>query len=350
MKNPTILEGGIARVFSNIRKLFTRENNTDNLITWVPESDRQLTTKYITQNGVYRAADDGYYAYSSVTVSVSTDSGATGEGDDGEQHYVAPNPETGELVDEVIPSSIQIVTPPTNPYGIYKNGQAIGKDGMVVKAYLASGELYTELPDGIVPNEQITLVPNKAEYDESTDYAAREYDDIECHYLGGASVTIKGVTSQQNPIFEKYTVISGDGPFYIFGTRYHDALGGTGIGGFICSINSFVYKKEKYAGETRGTSRLYQYDGKEIYYAGRNAMQDELSPTVDAPLNEVWYSTTRNLTEEQCAWIICYGVQTKQQGSHQTITAEWPRVGDGAVLSTEFEILVAPPIYGGGEA
>ena len=86
MKNPTILEGGIARVFSGIRKQFTRQSGSDDMITWVPESDRQLTTKYITQNGIYLAADEGYYAYSGVTVSVPTDSGVTGNGEDGEHH------------------------------------------------------------------------------------------------------------------------------------------------------------------------------------------------------------------------------------------------------------------------
>lgn len=166
MKNPTILEGGIARIFGNIKALFTRQLNSDEKIKWVPESDRQLTTKYITQNGIYRASDDGYYAYSSVTVSVPTDSGASGTGDDGEQHYVAPDPETGELVDTVMPSSIAITTQPTKTS--YRSGETIDFSGIVVTAYLASGEIWEDgnHPGGIVPAGELVFPITTAEYGE----------------------------------------------------------------------------------------------------------------------------------------------------------------------------------------
>ena len=348
-KNISILEGRITRVFSGLRKLFTRQSGSDDMIAWVPESDRQLTTKYITQNGVYRASDDGYYAYSSVTVSVPTDTGVTGEGDDGEQHYVAPDPETGELVDEVIPSSIVVETPPTNQYGIYKDGQAIGKGGMVVKAYLASGELYTGLPDGIVPNEQITLVPSSAAYDASTDTRDSWAADIDKSQLSHPD----NITLPINPIFKSLSLSSDrdTDTHEVFGDGYivPYADGNMVTLGFVARDSSaYVILTRSSDGATIRTNAR-RISGSQYY--GKTVLPVWISPKgkvsaateiIDISPNDVWADVAK---------VVYEGTLTKNPaGSHQTITAEWPRTGDGATLSDTFEILVAPPIYGGGEA
>lgn len=346
MKNPTILEGGIARAFGSIKALFTRQLNSDDKIMWVPESDRQLTTKYITQNGVYKASDDGYYAYSSVTVNVPTDGGASGTGDDGEQHYVAPDPETGELVDTVMPSSIVVETPPTNQYGIYKDGQAIGKDGMVVKAYLANGELWTDEshPDGVVPNVEIALVPTNAIYDANTDAptGTATYDGMTCiytspsfayHSFGGTEIIKNNNT---------YGYASVQGNDNIFGVT--QKVTSNSIRTLIISNTSFVGTYRGYSGEIKDLT-VSQQDGYYYAYCGGAISIDGLYE------NPEWFPDITDLTIKQIGDCLFNGERTPPTyGSRQTITAEWPRVGDGAVLSDTFEILVAPPIYGGGEA
>lgn len=336
-KNPTVLEGGIARVFSGIRKLFTRQSGSDDMITWVPESDRQLGTKYITQNGVYLASDDGYYAFSSVTVSVPTNTGVTGEGEDGEQHYVAPDPDTGELVDEVIPSSIVVETPPTNQYGIYKDGQAIEKDGMVVKAYLASGELYTGLPDGIVPNEQITLVPATSAYDENTYQSGAYVSDLETKYdmpIPSGGATVIWVNQSTGQTYEvNYEIHSG----YTGGFVQQADIGG--------SLVRFVSAKE-------GSSWYPSGESRGIDTIGTGYRPPVNGAVIQSVVGAVATHQPGASTDDANAalWTLIYGEKVQGAGSVQAITAEWPRTGDGATLSDTFEILVAPPIYGGGEA
>jgi len=72
-KNIIIKEDGTARSFSNVEKLQTNliEGGTQN---WVPEDEAaayvDLGEKNITENGTYKAADDGHDGYSEVKVNV----------------------------------------------------------------------------------------------------------------------------------------------------------------------------------------------------------------------------------------------------------------------------------------
>ena len=160
-----IQEGGIG-------KQLTADKLKTNLVgggtcLWVPEDETQLGTKYISENGTYRASADGYYGYSEVTVrGVGTATGKDPDGS-GDEATASVDPDTGDIVITKIPSRIGVITPPTNPYGIYQDGQTIVKDGMVVKAYLESGGEY-----GTVPNGEITLNPTTAVYDPDTDVPA----------------------------------------------------------------------------------------------------------------------------------------------------------------------------------
>ena len=43
---------------------------TADFTRWVPEDERRLMDKIVTRNGTYKAADDGVYAYKSVTALV----------------------------------------------------------------------------------------------------------------------------------------------------------------------------------------------------------------------------------------------------------------------------------------
>ena len=152
-KNIVIQEGGVG-------KQLTADKLKTNLVgggtcLWVPEDETQLGTKYISENGTYKASDDGYYGYSEVTVSgVGT---VTGKDSDGDDATVTTDPETGEIIITKLPYSISVVTPPTKT--VYTNGETIDFSGMVVKGYLKSGDLWTDSshPNGVIPISELTL-------------------------------------------------------------------------------------------------------------------------------------------------------------------------------------------------
>lgn len=133
-KNITIQEGGLA-------KQITADKLKTNLVgggscLWEPEDDTNLGTKHISENGTFRASDDGYFGYSEVTVSgVGTATGT--DPNTGEEKRVSADPETGNLEETIIPKSIQITTLPTKVN--YTNGETIDYSGIVVHAYSSTG-------------------------------------------------------------------------------------------------------------------------------------------------------------------------------------------------------------------
>lgn len=161
-KNITIQEGGIG-------KQLTANKLKTNLVgggtcLWVPEDETRLGTKYISENGTYRASDEGLYGYSEVTVSgIGT---ATGTGSDGEDHSYSEDG-YGGVIDALLPSSISVVTPPT--VTTYADGATINFSGMVVKGYLKSGALWTDSshPNGIIPISELMFPVTTASKDES---------------------------------------------------------------------------------------------------------------------------------------------------------------------------------------
>lgn len=166
-KTIVIEEGGVGRQL-NADKLKTNLSSGGTCL-WVPEDETQLGTKHITEDGTYKASDDGLYGYSEVTVSgIGT---ATGTGPDGETHSYQEDGEGG-ITDTVLPDSIAVETPPT--VTTYANGATIDFRGMVVKAYLKSGEIWSDdtHPDGIIPISELIFPVTTAERDgsQSGDY------------------------------------------------------------------------------------------------------------------------------------------------------------------------------------
>ena len=163
-KNIIIQEGGVGRQFS-ADKLKTALVGGGSCL-WVPEDETVLGTKHITENGTYHASDDGYYGYSEVTVDgVGT---AVGMDSDGDAAYATVDPDTGLITIKKLPSRIQITTPPSTLS--YSDGDAINYNGMVVKAYLESGELWTDEnhPNGVIPLSELTLPEQFADYASAT--------------------------------------------------------------------------------------------------------------------------------------------------------------------------------------
>lgn len=335
-KNIIIQEGGIG-------KQLTADKLRTNLVgggtcLWVPEDEVQLTTKTITENGTYKASDDGYYGYEQVVVSIAGIGTATGMDGDGDEVVAHTDPDTGELETDKVPSRIEVVTPPTNPYGIYTNGQSISTNGMVVKAYLASGGEY-----GTVPNSEITLNPTQAHYDESTDTRGRGTATSELDtgmvqpiaYSGGAGIN----QTTEARIF----IVAYSGTIAAYPSTTNIGLlfaSSTEIVGTVIttSTNRRTGETSTNTEDIRATGS-YTYNGKTVYFAYQTLTESESQSVTHGPIN-----TINRAPGGTDAWTMIYGtIEEEPAGSHQQITVSWPRPLDGKVLETTFEILVAPP-------
>ena len=335
-KNITIQEGGVGKQLT-IDKIKTDLVGGGTCL-WVPEDEIILGTKSISSNGNYSASADGLTGFSQVYVNVAVGT-ATGTDGDGDEAVAYTDPDTGELVVEKVPSSIEVITPPTNPYGIYKNGQTISTNGMVVKAYLETGEEY-----GIVPNGEITIFPTTAVYDGSTDYGEATSDvpnTFPQPIPYGSSIELHTNSRE----YSNYQVISGGLCTFVWEDtgRYNQYLY------VIASEHPFTrtttyYQKDRdpYTVESEVT-KSYTYNGETVYYyAAALPGYGHSGPGQEIHTNSGDYNTSTT------AWAIVYGEKTGL-GSHQTINVSWPRPLDGKVLETTFEIRVAPPIYGDSE-
>ena len=332
-KNITIQEGGVTKQLT-VDKLKTNLVSSGTCL-WVPEDEVQLTTKTITENGTYKAADDGYYGYSEVIV--SGQGTATGTDGDGDEAVAYTDPGTGELVVDKVPSSIRVITPPTNPYGIYQDGQAISTDGMVVKAYLASGGEY-----GTVPNSEITLNPTQAHYDESTDTRGSGTATSELNtgmvqpiaYSGGASINQETAarifTVEYSGTIAAYPSTSNIGLLFASSTETVGTVTTT-------SINRRTGETSTNTEDIRATGS-YTYNGKTVYFAYQTISESGSQSITHGPIN-----TINRAPGGTDAWTMIYGTREEEPaGSHQTINVSWPRPLNGKVLETTFEILVAP--------
>lgn len=340
-KNITIQEGGLAKQIT-VDKLKTNLGGSGTCL-WVPEDEVQLGTKTITENGTYKASDEGLYGYSEVMVSgIGTVTGKDPDGS-GDDAKATVDPETGEITVTKIPSSIRVIEPPTNPYGIYRDGQAISKDGMVVKAYLESGGEY-----GMVPNDEIALNPTVAIYDASRDEPAGGTSTLggeSIDYIA-SSVYSAGKLPESSLLGTKY-IIDGGSDLRCY------RIPANSVHTIVISKTQFTITRELINGdgsitrtETGSTSGVTSESGTTFYTASWNPTRIDDYPyfSPSAPMAD------KNYRNEEAATIFYDGDTTSQPaGSPQTITVSWPRPGDDKVLETTFEILVAPGYTPGGE-
>lgn len=356
-KNIVIQEGGQG-------KQLTADKLKTNLVgggtcLWVPEDEVRLGTKFISENGTYKASVDGYYGYSEVTVSgIGTATGKDPDGS-GDDATATVDPGTGEITITKIPSSIDVITPPTNPTGYYTNGQTITKDGMVVKAYLESGGEY-----GTVPIGEISLNPTTAIYDPSS--VSPGYDektsDLQTNWgqpiMVANGVTYHRITSLGDQ--EDYYTVTAPNMLLYFNNQHHLSF-------VILSSNNstpvhITYTtKERYKRQgvwsdwtettTEGDELTVNggntRDGKSVYFS---------SHTIGYSVDQIAPTPNSIGPDDNTMWTALYGTieGSISGGSHQTITVAWPRPGDGKELTTSFDIVVHNSLGGatggGGEA
>lgn len=142
--NTSIKEGGKGRSFGPVTCLMVQGDN-GTYYPWYPESDRQLDSLSVDKNGIYQASKYGVYGWDRVSVNVAQSDRVTGKDPEtGEEKTVTVDPETGELVETVVPVEIRITTLPTKTE--YANGETIDYSGIVVHAYSSTGQDMGEVP------------------------------------------------------------------------------------------------------------------------------------------------------------------------------------------------------------
>lgn len=338
--NTSIKEGGAPRSFGPVAALLV-QGDEGKYFLWVPESERQLDTLSVDKNGIYQAKKLGVYGWRSVSVNVPTSGSVTGKDPEtGQEVTVTTDPDTGEIVKTVVPVEIKVITPPTNPYGVYVDGQTISTDGMVVKAYDAEGNEMMTVPLG-----QITINPTVAVFDESKDTG------------GETSVsTDLDIAPFPNPILcsASYTWDNGYGGKV---RRTSDGALATGIQAGDMVYIVFASKSRKYhitityqSGAVVEQDAIFggtvTIDGKTAYYSYDSGLASRFE---DLAISQSLGGSITDTVRERVAWSMMYGnAEQLPHGSPQTITVSWPRPGDGAILETTFDILVGPR-GGGGE-
>lgn len=149
----TIQEGGVGKQLT-VDKLKTNLVGGGTCL-WVPEDDVPLGRKRISENGTFKASDDGFYGYSQVTVrGIGV---VTGKKQDGKEYTVTTDT-NGNIVEKSVPTSIAITTNPTKM--AYDDGDTIDYTGMVVKAYDANGNIWDNdgaYPNGVIPIADLNL-------------------------------------------------------------------------------------------------------------------------------------------------------------------------------------------------
>jgi hypothetical protein len=169
-KNIVIQEGGIGKQLT-VDKLKTNEVGGGTCL-WIPEDEALLAQKTITENGTYKAKDDGLYGYSEVVVDVPGGSGSSTPGGTGSSivgkdsngnDVLATIDTNGNIVETVLPEYIKVITPPDADYFI--DGDPIDLDGIVVKAYTKDDELWEHegYSGGVIPVSELVADPANAD-------------------------------------------------------------------------------------------------------------------------------------------------------------------------------------------
>lgn len=349
---PVIKEGGTSRIFDKIKTLETPLQSSGSCI-WVPESKTNLTTKHITENGVYVAKDDGAYGYSSVTVNVPTTGAITGTGSDGKQHTISTDP-SGNVVDNVAPVEIRITAGPsyTGPYGV---GAYISFDGLVVHAYDSSGA-----DMGEVPYNELVFPVTVAQY----------VPDAPAHGGVASSDLVTSPVTMPIPFFDGYVKCDDDGGTNLYAQTFEYFLSGAKLS-LGDRYGNGKWPIEIWASKTRNTSCIrkitdkyngtwneysidinssYTYNGLTVYYYSTQwsgGFSYSVFANTDSArlMNEgAGLSSLSSTVTERIAWTMIYGSSTPSGGT--SIPVEWQRPGDGFVLQTSFGISVVPPPSG----
>lgn len=332
--NISIDEGGKPRPFGPVKALLV-QGEDGKYYPWVPESERQLGYKSIDKNGVYQAKKDGVYGWSSVSVNVPTTGSVTGKDPaTGQEVYVHPSPE-GELVRDVLPTEIRVITPPTKT--TYTVGETIDYSGIVVHAYSATGQ-----DMGEVPFDELVFPVSTAYNESGQSYATSDLDtgamsqpipiNVYASYEWNAS---GGVQSRHERIPFSGTVMiirrnSDKGHSFIFSSD--SANGGYTLRRTTISPSGEVSTVEN--DYILGSLTKSMYNGKTAYWVWISNLTNGYKNCVPFVSGYGEYDTDGQ-HEGNAAWTAVFGTII-----NQSLPVQWPRTLDNAVLETSFGIIV----------
>lgn len=321
-KNIVIQEGGTGKQLT-VDKLKTNLVGGGTCL-WVPEDEKQLGTKYISENGTYKASDEGLYGYSEVTVSgVGSVTGK--DPDTGEDVTVTKDPDTGEIVETVVATEIRITNEPTKT--TYTNGETIDFSGLVVHAYSSTGRDIGAIPfnELVFP---VTTADASAQGDEWTDghglnammiyYTPKPYVDSQ----GREEIVYVGQVLGANGSGEPSSYGSGYSPATMLMTRYNNqnyAMRVTGDD----QANMFSYKED---------------DGSHKSYGWSLSGGSSAHPTTGRFMSVSFEDYLTNLPNSSVDPV---AADPTNLHAMQSVPVQWTQPGgDGTVLETSFSINV----------
>ena len=366
----------------------------------IPESciECLLGEKTITQNGEYLAIDDGYDGYHTVVVNVSRganiptritatsptkSSYQTGEQLDltgvvvtayyadgttrnvtssctfspadgstlntpGTQTITITYSETvsGQVitltttvsvaVELPLPAKIRVTTLPTKI--TYDDGEAISKTGMVVKAYNADDTIwdYLSYTGGVIPNNEIALNPNVSSLSHNKKTAKGPWSDDEFTVLPSFHFDVESTSSLGSGQcgFKPYDGTAVCTYYYDDTYKYCIVASDQPVAGdkiFYDSVNRVVTYRNVGWGHYDQYDQYYIYNNKKVYYASMPVVDDSMTTFIN-PEDAPYFNDSDSV--RRAAWTIVYGnVAVKE-----SIQVNWPRVGDGHILTTSFNI------------
>lgn len=347
-KNIIIQEGGTAKQLT-VDKLKTNVVGGGTCL-WVPEDEATLGTLNATENGTYKAKENGYYGYSEVTVSVPGGAGGppggvgsslVGKDKDGNDALITVD-QNGNISEETLPNSIAIDVMPLKL--TYEDGETIDVTGLVVKAYKRDGTLWTDnthsdgvisIPELIFPDTIADISEGWQDYTDSGTHKVLSVGSIlqTIDYaltLFNGTVNSNGIIEQVKNTFEQYDGInpgyvrvSPDAPSSYGGWSPFDVqiFATVKDGDTITLGNSYSGQHDRTA--ARGNGGLLTFYNYSIEVSNGTAFVGRSQPI---PGYGIYISS-----------LVVEGIP-----GGQAIPVNWNRPGDGLLLQTSFNIAVTP--------
>jgi len=310
---------------------------------WVPEDEVQADALHVTANGEYSAATAGKYCYDYVTVSVPGNVVTGKDPTTGKEVSVTVDPETGELVEEVLPVEIRVTTPPTLVQ--YTDGDTIDFTGIVVHAYDSDGEDLGAVPFGelVFPVTEASVSHVEAWTDEAgLNAKSIYYQQTWTRYVDQWGQETEEARYVHTPQLGERAIegvgtlpatYGGNGPASLLFTRYN----GNNYAAVVAA-----------QGDYEKADLFSQFSGPAGGYGGRDGLiygwhvtgGSSASISDDGLFHPVGFE--EYLTDLPESTVDPEGKSISGLKGIQSVPVQWPRTVDGAVLESSFNIYVTP--------
>lgn len=279
---PSILEGGSSRNFNPVDVLSINKQS-DGLSTWVLYDSVEVGSLDASQNGLYLAIEDDYFAYDQIVVNVSDDladaddaTKATGKivGKDPDldpnNDYAVGLDEEGNLTKEMVPAAIHIVIPPRKRK--YLEGETLDFSGIHVYLMDGNNHRYTDsnYPTGEIPFDELIFPITAVEGGAETYWVGDGINAIELTYVDhpyGSTMQHHAWYAETSVGYNEYGDVypgGGNGEATVLLTKYNGypyicRIGGDNIS---CGIYGYIRAGEgiTFIGGTSARSILNKFD------------------------------------------------------------------------------------------